>query len=162
MKKLAYPDLITESESALRSLYKTLTHPKLQERCELLIWLKSGQVSTMKTAVELKGKSPRQGHNLWRLYSQEGLSAYLTLRYKKPISPLEGKHELADKLAADGFDSIKEAQAWILTTYGIEYTENGLGNYFRAQKIKLKTGRPQHPKKDEAKREAYKKNLKKK
>jgi transposase len=157
MIKIDYPNRIRESESELRSRYKTLTSSKRQERCEILLWLKSGKVLTMKEAVSLKGRSTDYGNKLWKRYKNLGLE----VNYNPQKSPLEGKQELEDQLASEGFSTIKEAQGWILETYGIKYTENGLGNYFRQRKIKLKTGRPFHPKQNEEKCSAYKKNIKK-
>ena len=152
-----YKIIIKESESELREVSKSLSSIKLQERCEILIWLKTGQVETTKQAMELKNRSKAQGQKLWKLYKTEGLSGYLKLKYNPRRSPLEGKPELEARLKSEGFSTIKEAQAWILKTYNITYTENGLGNYFRYRKIKLKTGRPHHPKQKEEERIAYKK-----
>lgn len=160
MRKIDYPNAILESESELRMKYKELTSSKLQDRCEILIWLKSGQVATMKEAVALKGRSVDYGNKLWKRYKNFGLSDCLALKYNPQQSPLSGKKELLDRLSNEGFSTIKEAQLWILETYGLKYTENGLGNYFRHKKIKLKTGRPYHPKQDDEKRIAYKKNMK--
>ena len=159
MKKINYSEEIKESLELLQSSYTNLVTPKLLERCEVLIWLKSGQVLTMKAAMELKGRSSTHGQNLWNQYKKEGLEGLLNLKYKGPTSPLAGKEALKKILSEQGFGSINEARLWILQTYEIEYTENGLGNYFRANKIKLKTGRPSHPKKDETKRATFKKNM---
>ena len=157
MRKVDYQQEISESESELRMKYEGLTSSKLQERCEILLWLKSGKVETMKAAVGLKGRSVDYCNKLWKRYKTLCLSDCLELKYNPQKSPLLGKEELAERLSKDGFSTIKEAQSWILSTYGIKYTENGLGNYFRHNKIKLKTGRPQHPKQDEQKRSVYKK-----
>ncbi|MEM9985133.1 MAG: winged helix-turn-helix domain-containing protein [Bacteroidota bacterium] len=125
---------------------------------QIFLWLKSGRVSTMKEACHLLGRTDRNGNNLWRIYQAQGLRGLLTRKKGQGrYSPLRNKPELDQKLATDGFATINEARQWILDTYGIEYTENGLGNYFRANKIKLKTGRPSHPKQDDQAREVYKK-----
>lgn len=160
MIKIDYRNNIAESESELRERYQKVNSSKLKERCEILLWLKSGKVLTMKEAVSLKGRSTDYGNKLWKRYKTLGLTGCLKLNYKPQQSPLEGKQELEEQLSSEGFATIKEAQAWILETYGISYTENGLGNYFRQRKIKLKTGRPFHPKQNEEKRAAYKKNIK--
>ena len=157
MLKIDYPFEILESESALRTLYQHASHIKIKERLEVLIWLKSGQVSTMKTAAELKRRSKTWGNNLWKTYKNEGISGYCTLHNKPQESPLVNKKALSEQLSSDGFASIKEAREWIARTYQIDYTENGLGNYFRRRKIKLKTARPHHPQKDEKQRADYKK-----
>ena len=157
MKRINYPEVIKESEAELKQQLRELNHPKLRERCEVLIWLKSGQVKTMKAAMSLKGRSTYHGNKLWKRYQADGLKSFLSLGYRKVRSPLADKEALENRLNEKGFSTIKEAQLWILQTYGLKYTENGLGNYFRNRKIKLKTGRPHHPKKDEALRMAYKK-----
>lgn len=161
MRKIDYPSNIKESKEELKQLLKTNLCPKLKERCEIIYWLKSGEVSTMKEAMVLKNRSLVHGRNLWKLYKEKGLSEYLKLNYKSRKSPLLGKKSLEEHLKTEGFSTINEARLWVLNAYNIEYTENGLGNYFRKHKIKLKTGRPHHPKKDEEKRMAYKKNTKK-
>lgn len=161
MRKIDYTKAIKESLSELETTYKSLSNTKAQERCEVLIWLKKGEIKTMKKAIELKNKSSSQGQRWWNQYKQEGLSGFLSLKYTPQESPLKDKTELDDRLEAEGFSTIKEAKLWIYQTYKLSYTENGLGNYFRANKIKLKTGRPNHPKKDEEKRAEYKKNMKK-
>ena len=106
----------------------------------------------------MKNRSANHGSTLWKLYQEKGLEGYLKLCYKSRQSLLADKPELEEYLATKGFCSINEARIWILKTYNIKYTENGLGNYFRNKKIKLKTGRPHHPKQDEEQRKAYKKN----
>lgn len=161
MRIINYPELIKESATRLRELYKNISSFKLRNRCEILLWLKTGEVRSMKVAVALKGMSVSQGNNLWNQYKKEGIDGYLRLKYKPQRSPLADKEELGKRLSEEGFPTIKEAQEWILEKYNIKYTENGLGNYFRNKKIKLKTGRPHHPEQDEAKRTAYKKNMKK-
>ncbi len=157
MRKIDYQTEIVESIEVLEQELKKLRKLKLIERCEILIWLKKGQVSTMKEAMNLKSRSSNHGNRLWKLYKEKGLSGYLKLSYNPRKSPLADKEELEEHLSTKGFSTINEARIWILETYNIAYTENGLGNYFRNKKIKLKTGRPHHPKKDEEKRDVYKK-----
>ena len=158
MIKIDYPKQIKESVEELESRLKKERHPKVYRRLEILLWLKSGKVKTMKAACDLKGMNKSQGNKIWRKYREEGLESYLSM-YKGigRYSPIKDKKELQDRLSKEGFSTINEARLWILETYGISYTENGLGNFFRANKIKLKTGRSSHPKKDEKLRSAYKK-----
>ena len=162
MRLINYEKEIKETLEELQKAQKSLSSNKLRERCEILIWLKSGHLTTMKECVNLKGRSLSHGNRLWRLYKTEGLKGYLELKYlgqKSPLGSLEEREELKRRLETEGFSTINEARLWILKVYNISYTENGLGNYFRAQKIKLKTGRPHHPKQDEEKRAVYKKNM---
>ena len=63
MRIVDYPTLIQEDVSCLEKLLKDLSSIKLQDRCEVLVWLKSGKVSTMKEAVYLKGYTVSQGQN---------------------------------------------------------------------------------------------------
>jgi len=94
----------------------------------------------MQSAVSLKSRSKTYGNNLWKLYKSSGISGYLSLNYSGPKSPLSEKEEFWRRLQTEGFSSIKAAQLWIFEKYGLRYTENGLGNFFRHRKIKLKTG----------------------
>jgi hypothetical protein len=84
----------------------------------------------MKAAIGLKGRSIDHGSKLWKQYKGEGLSSFLELKYTPQQSPLKGKKKLLERLSGKGFSTIKEAQSWIMKTYQISYTENGLGNYF--------------------------------
>ena len=159
MKKVDYTKEIKEGKRELDAYNNLLSHPKSLERLEILLWLKIGQVTTMKAALELKGRSSEYGRVLWKNYKSKGLEYCLGVRYNPNKSPLSDKKELTEKLLDTGFTSIKEAQEWILKTYGIKYTENGLGNYFRSRGTKLKTGRPSHPDRDNKKRSDYKKSM---
>ena len=159
MRTIDYCKKITESLEDLEKLYKSLEKKKQLERCEILIWLKSGKLKTMQEAASLKGRSKDYGNRLWRKYKKGGLNECLSLHYVARKSPLADKTELKDRLSNEGFLTVNEARKWIFEKYGIVYTENGLGNFFRHKKIKLKTARPHHPKQDELKREVYKKNL---
>lgn len=159
MSNIDYQQLIKESAAELRSRLKALSHRKLRARCEVLLWLKQGQVSSMRQAVLLKGLSTNQGSRWWKQYQALGIEGFLSLGYRPQVSPLSDKQGFIEQLNTTGFSTIKEAQVWLAEQYGLVYTENGLGNYFRKHKIKLKTGRPHHPKKDEKQREAYKKNM---
>ena len=125
MSGIDYTKEIGESVPTLEKRLKTLAKPKLRSRCEVLIWLKSGRVSSMRKAMTLKGMNKSQGCEWWKQYKSEGLDGFLHLKYKGAPSPLADKSELAERLATRGFATINEARAWILKVYGLEYTENG-------------------------------------
>ena len=114
MKKIDYSSHIQEDKEELKKLLKTDLCPKLKERCEILYWLKSGEVSTMKEAMVLKNRSLVHGSNLWKLYKEKGLSEYLKLNYKLRKSPLLGKESLENHLKTKGFSTINEARLWVL------------------------------------------------
>jgi len=161
MARINYQKEIKEEVLYLEKRLSTILIPKARNRCEVLIWLKSGRVTSMRQAIILKGMNKSQGSEWWKQYKSEGIDGFLTLKYKGQSSPLKDKTELKERLEKEGFSTINQARLWILKSYGLAYTENGLGNYFRRNKIKLKTGRPHHPEKDEVKRTAYKKNMSK-
>lgn len=48
MGLINYQDLITESVETLETRFKTLTLIPLRNRCEVLIWLKSGKLKSMR------------------------------------------------------------------------------------------------------------------
>ena len=132
---------------------------QLKDRCEILIWLKTGAIQSIQKAAKLKGYHTHYGNQLWAKYRDGGLDEYLCLKYKGQVSPLADLEGFWTRLNKDGFSTIKEAVNWLKSEYGLVYKENSLGNYFRTNKIKLKTGRTSHPQKDEEKRAAYKKNM---
>lgn len=161
MPIINYKKEIKESFEELENRLSKLKSQKLRDRCEILLWLKSGKVRSMRQAIILKGMNKSQGTNWWKQYQKEGIDGFLKLNYKGQSSPLNEKKEFVKYLQTTGFNTINEARIWVLKTYDIKYTENGMGNYFRRHKIKLKTGRPHHPKNDEEKRAVYKKNMSK-
>ena len=162
MGKIAYTTEIKESSSELSSRLKTLSSPSLRNRCEVLLWLKSGRVSSMLACMRLKGYNKSTGVDWWRIYRDEGLEAFLSNRCDERgrRSCLDEHEAFWKRLETDGFSSIKEARDWLFKEDGISYTEDGLGHYFRRHKIKNKTGRPSHPSRSEKKRTDYKKNMK--
>ena len=113
MRTVDYSSLIQEDVSCLKKLLKDLSSVKLRDRCEVLIWLKSGNVSTMKEAVSLKGYSVSQGQNWWKEYKSAGISCFLQLNYQGQKSPLRGKKALEERLSNKGFATINEAKDWI-------------------------------------------------
>lgn len=161
MGLINYQKSIKESISALESRLKTLTSIPLRNRCEVLIWLKSGKVKSMRACMVLKNMNKSTGADWWRIYQSEGLEGLLSTHHKGRTSVLDTHKGFWQHLNSEGFASIQEAIGWLADNYKIYYTENGLGSYFRRHKIKLKTGRPFHPSQSEEARLKYKKNIKK-
>lgn len=115
----------------------------------------------VKVNARLKAHNKSTGADWWRIYQSEGLDGLLSTHHKGSTSVLDKHKEFWQHLNSKGFVSIQEACAWLSEHYQIDYTENGLGNYFRRHQVKLKTGRPFHPNQSEEKRAKYKKNTKK-
>ena len=159
MSAIDYKSEIKESASHLETRVKSLLPPLLRHRCEVLLWLKTGKMSSMLACMRLKGMSKTTGTRWWQLYKSKGLDGLLSTDHKGQVSVLDDHSELWDRLTTEGFSTIKEARDWLFQEYGIRYTENGLGNYFRRRKVKLKTGRPHHPHKSEEERKAYQKKI---
>ena len=157
---ITYSTAISESSTELTSRLADLKLPYLRDRCEVFLWLKTGKVRSMRQAMVLKNKHTNTGVNWWKLYQEGGLDALLTPFEAHRSSPLDELEEFWERLENEGFSQIKEAQHWLQTHFGLRYHEDSLGNYFRAHGIKCKTGRPHHPKKKEAQRVSYKKNMK--
>lgn len=160
MSKINYSSLITESLPDLEARFKTLSSLPLRDRCEVLIWLKSGKVSSMMACMALKNHNKSTGVLWWRTYREKGLDYYLSIQRPPNRSVLDDHPGFWERLGKDGFASIKEARDWLASEHQIIYTENGLGNYFRRHKIKCKTGRPHHPQQSVEERAKYKKNMK--
>ena len=161
MGKINYQTAIKESESVLASRLKTLSSPSLRDRCEVLLWLKSGRLSSMLACMRLKDYNKSTGVDWWRIYGDEGLDGLLSNRCQDRgrRSPLDTCEGFWTRLEDEGFSTIKEARDWLAEHHNLFYTEDGLGGYFRRHKIKSKTGRPYHPQRSESDREAYKKNM---
>ena len=158
MASIDYEVQIRESAETLRTRMKNVSSPKLRDRCEVLLWLKTGKVRSMLACMRLKSLNKATGVKWWQTYVSEGLDGLLTTGHKGNISPLDNHTPLWDRLSQEGFSTIKEARDWLKQEHDISYTENGLGNYFRRKKVKCKTGRPHHPKRSEEARDAYQKN----
>ena len=137
MGVINYQTSIVESVSTLKTRLKTLTSMPLRNRCEVLIWLKSGKVSSMRACMVLKGYNKSTGADWWCIYQAKGLDGLLSTHHKGNTSILDTHEDFWHKLNTEGFISVQEACNWLATKYRIHYTENGLGNYFRRHKIKL-------------------------
>jgi len=159
MSTIDYKSEIKESAKDLGTRLKNLSSPLLRNRCEVLLWLKTGKMPSMLACMRLKGMSKTTGTGWWQLYRSKGLDSLLSTDHKGQTSVLDDHSGLWDRLTTEGFSTIKEARDWLFQEYGISYTENGLGNYFRRRKVKLKTGRPHHPNRSEEEREAYQKKI---
>lgn len=161
MRVVDYPKEIKESVTELSDLLKQQSHAKLRVRCQVLLWLKTEKVSTMKQAMELQGYSTSQGQNWWKQYKSGGIAEFLSLRYSPQVSPLSGEPAFEARLK-EGFESLQQGVDWVKEHLGLEYSTAGFWRYLNRRKVKLKTGRPTHPKRDAQKRQAYKKNTRKK
>jgi transposase len=62
-------------------------------------------------------------------------------------------------LRSDQARNLADVQAFIQSSFGVNYTLSGLSKLFTRLKIKLKTGRPSNVRKDAAQQEAFKKTL---
>ena len=148
MSVIDYTKEISESASTLEHRLKTLVKAKLRNRCEVLIWLKSGKVSSMRQAMILRNMNKSQGGELRKQCKSEGLEGFLHLKCKGRTSALDGNPAFWKRLGAEGFADVKEVRAWLAKTQGLKYAPSGLYDYFSRKGIKLKTGRPHHPKRD--------------
>ena len=160
MGYIDYKTAITEDISELTEYLKIQTKVPLRDRCEVLLWLKSGKVTSMRACMELKNRNKSTGVEWWRIYVNGGLSALLVSHHKGRHSALDECSAFWDRLRNEGFSTLQEACDWLATHQQLTYSVKGLSSYFKRHQIKYKTGRPSHPNRSEEERNKYKKSMK--
>jgi transposase len=162
MPYIDYPQVISESQEALKKLEKRHRYTHLFHRVRMLGLLKSGEYSTLGEAAKSLGYSRRQGQRWFAGYKEGGMDGMLLNRVDE-----RGRSELVtDKAWAELEEAMKRgeiatiAQAHeFLVERGIGYSHpESVGGLLRRRKAKLKTGRPRHEKADEGEQAAFKKS----
>lgn len=149
---------IAQGVEELQSLQKLQTNVVVYQRLQLLRLLKDCQAKTLTEASNLVGVSKRSGLRWWKQYKQEGLKSLLVVAAKRhPRLSKEQQQELIAEAAKSEFSTIAEIQRWVEQSFDISYTEVGMWKLSRRLKIKKKTPRPSHVKKDEGAVKLFKK-----
>lgn len=154
-----YSYAIDQSVEELQSLEKSQKKVVIYQRLHLLRLLKECKAKTLVEASSLVGVCERSGQRWWKLYKQEGIEALLVVApTREPRLSQEQRSTLVDEAAKGKFSTIAEIATWVEQSFGIEYTEVGMWKLVRRLKIKKKTPRPSHVKKDEGAVAHFKKN----
>lgn len=145
-----YSKAIDQSVEELQSFQKSQSKVVVYQRLQMLRLLKECQAKTLTESSKLVGVSKRSGLRWWKQYKQQGLESLLVVA-PTGQSRLSGQQqqELIAEAARGEFSTIAEIATWVAQSFGISYTEVGMWKLVRRLKIKKKTPRPSHVKKDE-------------
>jgi transposase len=153
-----YSQAITQRVEELQSLQKSQSKVVVYQRLQLLRLLKECQAKTLTEASTLVGVSKRSGLRWWKQYKQEGFESLLVVApTRQPRLSKQQQQELLAEAARGEFSTIAEILHWVEQSFGISYTEVGMWKLVRRLKIKKKTPRPSHVKKDQWAIERFKK-----
>lgn len=161
MARIDYPALIREEVSDLLRVEKEQQRALIRDRVRFIRLLKAGTAQTQQQAGELVGLKRRKSQLLWKQYRQQGLDSLLVTHYKGSWAKLDSCQQarLLQRLDQDNVLTQRQLIAWLEAEMGITYSQSGLSCLLSRLKVKLKTGRPVHLRKDEAGEEAFKKTL---
>lgn len=162
MRKLDFPNLIVETDADLRERERKEKDARLRLRVQLLRLLKSQAVVSIKDACRVCGITPKHGYDLWKVYRQKGLNAYLQLNWKPRVSKLSAEQltKLLERAASEnGFGSQQEARRFLQDEFNVSYTQSGVCLLFQRLRIKAKEPRPLNKKVSLEEQSEYKKTL---
>lgn len=145
---------ITESEQELDARLRAERDPNRKIRLHLLLLIQRGQVQSQAEAAAHLARHRNTISDWLCRYREGGLKALLTLgRRGKP----PGQRTLAEPVLAAlcerldderGFRGYDEVQQWLLQEYGLRVPYQSVYTLVRYRLgAKLKTPRPEHPKK---------------
>lgn len=159
---IKYSEIITEDSPSLFIEERKQTRAKLRDRIRMLRLLKTGEARSLCAVTTMIGLGITQVRKLFNCYRKEGISGLLLWRYKGNHRKLKAEEEekiIAESYAREnGFVSQKEAQLYILATFGVNMTQPGVSVLFSRNGIRNKTGRPLNILTSKADQEVYKKN----
>ena len=153
-----YSQAIQQSEEELQSRQRSASKVVIYQRLQMLRLLKSCQVKTLSEAARVIGVNKRSTQKWWRQYKEQGLESLLVVApTRQPRLSAQQQQELLAEAAKGEFSTIVEILRWVEQSFGISYTEVGMWKLVKRLKIKKKTPRPSHVKKDEGAVERFKK-----
>jgi transposase len=161
MRRIKYEDQIKESVEQLLSVEQSQKQGRLRDRVRFVRFLKKGRATTQQKAGELVGISSRQSQKLWKLYRRQGLEALVLTHHKGSWPKLSSSEQarLLQRLDAGDMSTQGQLLEWLKQEMNISYTQGGLSGLLARMKVKLKTGRPVHLRKDVAGEAAFKKTF---
>lgn len=156
-----YTKGITESEAELLNLEKRYRGKRVLPRIQMLRLLKTGQVKSQESCAEQLGYSKSTIEGWYRRYRKGGCAELL--KYEPP----QGKQSrltqhawqgLCKALEAGQIHKLQDAVDYLREHHGISYqSPEGVAYLFKKFRVKLKTGRPKHRRKDGAAGAVFKK-----
>ena len=156
-----YSQLIQEDLFYLQEQERHAQQAIVRDRIRFLRLLKSGQCTTQKAAGEAIGLKLRQSQWLWQQYVRRGLGGLTQTGFAHNFGKLSACQiaQLIQYLRQDQVTTLEQAQAFIRSSFQVEYTIGGICLLFQRLKIKNKTARPVNIRKQEQQAEAFKKTL---
>lgn len=156
---LDYGKAIKEGKGRLFKLERAQTKALLRDRVRFLRLLKSGECSTQAQAGKAIGLGLRGAEKLWKKYRLEGLEGLLRYPYRGRREKLSAEHirQLHEELAKDTIQGLKQACQYVEDQTGVHYCVSAMHYVFKRLKVKKKTGRPLHYRKDEKGEKRFKK-----
>ncbi len=156
----SYPTLIQESLEELAARQKGKVKVVVYQRLQLLRLLKSSRAQSLAEAACLIGVAERSTQRWWRHYQQAGLASLLVVRpTRQPRLSAQQQQSLLAEAGKGTFSTIAQMVSWVEQSFGRHYTGVGMWKLAGRLKIKKKTARPTHVKKQEAAVEHFKKTL---
>lgn len=157
---LDYGRAIKESKGRLFNLERRQTKALLRDRMRFLRLLKSGECPTQAQAGKAIGLGLRGAEKLWKKYCLEGLQGLLRYPYqgKKEKLSEEQKQQFQEELSKDNMQGLKQACRYVEEQNGVHYSVSAMHYVFKRLKVKKKTGRPVHYRKDTKGEKRFKKN----
>lgn len=153
-----YSQAIQQSEEELQSRQRSASKVVIYQRLQMLRLLKSCRAKTLSEAARAIGVNRRSTQKWWRQYKEQGLESLLEVApTRQSRLSKEQQQELLAEAAKGKFSTIVEILRWVEQSFGISYTEVGMWKLVKRLKIKKKTPRPSHVKKDEGAVERFKK-----
>jgi transposase len=163
MPKIHYSRVIQEDPKELKKLEKYHRYTHLFQRVRMLRLLKSEECRNLGEAAQALGYSWRQCQRWFRSYQKGGIEELLQSRVsergRQELVTPEAFEDLEEAMKRGEIATISQADEFLRERHGIEYSHpDGVGQFLRRRKAKLKTGRrPRHEKADHNKQEAFKK-----
>jgi len=156
-----YTSLIIEDVDFLASQERLAGKAQARARIRFLRLLKTGQAKSQAAAGLHISLAIGQSQRLWQTYQEKGFAGLLSPAYQASFGKLSA-HQISILLTFLGSDQagkLAEVQAFMHSSFGLQYSLSGISKLFTRLKIKLKTGRPSKVRKDAAQEEAFKKTL---
>ncbi len=148
-----------DDEATLRHTYKAQRDPTLRPRLHLLWLVRQGK--TIKEAGQIVGVHDRTARQWIAWYREGGIQEVRRHRRggggMSPRLTPQQQQELFARAGQEGFATLKEALGWVQESFGVNYTESGLGQLFARLKIKKKVPRPRNAQASQEVQAAWKK-----
>lgn len=137
---MAYTDEIREDIDELRERAEQSHGTPHAQRLEFLCLLKQNPEATLVSVGTSLGLSERTIQRWWERYKQGGIDRLLEVakrgRKRGTTLPEDKLERFRQKLGAEGFASLDEAQAWLEDELDVTYSRTSVWNLMRAEQVR--------------------------